>query len=148
LDSLASCPQGSLGIDHLEDLTVGARTAALHDPRFRECPADVWQFLTKPQYGSAEVAKALTEQLLQLSQGHFFQEATGLDLMPQGSLFPLVPHAQGHLGQSYPKYVLRGLRAEEPDYVPEPRRVPPEVTQAASGLLITQLNDSPEQRQP
>ncbi|MEU0966503.1 hypothetical protein ABZ357_14225 [Streptomyces sp. NPDC005917] len=109
-------------------------------PLTRELAEDLDRFLRQPQKGSRRVAKELLRPVQRIRNGQFAGAAVMQRAAPVvGTLFKDVPNDYGHFSVPYLAHMLRGLRAEVPDYVRdvlEGRPPPNWVTDRIGGIVV------------
>lgn len=116
-------------------------------PLARGLAEDLDRFLRQPQRGSRRVAKELLRPVQRIRNGQF----AGAAVMQRtesvtGALFDDVPNDYGHFSVPYLAHMLRGLRAEVPDYVHdalEGRTPPAWVTDHLGGIVVIPDADAP-----
>lgn len=116
-------------------------------PLARGLAEDLDRFLRQPQRGSRRVAKELLRPVQQIRNGQFAGAAVMQRADPvTGTLFKDVPNDYGHFSVPYLAHMLRGLRAEVPDYVRdvlEGRTPPAWVTDHLGGIVVIPDADAP-----
>ncbi|MER6116153.1 hypothetical protein [Streptomyces sp. NPDC001743] len=116
-------------------------------PLARGLAGDLDRFLREPQRGSRRVAKELLRPVQKIRDGQF----AGAAVMQRaaqvtGGLFQDIPNDHGHFPVPYLAHMLRGLRAEVPDYVRdvlEGRTPPAWVTERVAGIVVIPDADAP-----
>lgn len=116
-------------------------------PLARGLDQDLERFLRQPQRGSRRVAKELLRPVQRIRHGQFAGAAVMERAAPvTGALFENVPNDYGHFSVPYLAHMLRGLRAEVPDYVRdvlEGRTPPAWVTDHVGGIVVIPDADAP-----
>ncbi|MFD5624277.1 hypothetical protein [Streptomyces yangpuensis] len=116
-------------------------------PLARGLAEDFDRFLRQPQTGSRRVAKELLRPVQQIRNGQFAGAAVMQRADPvSGAFFQDIPNDYGHFSVPYLTHMLRGLRADAPDYVRdvlEGRTPPAWVTDHVGGIVVIPDADAP-----
>lgn len=136
----------------VEDIASPDRLDAPIVPLARGLDEDLDRFLRQPQRGSRRVAKELLRPVQRIRNGQFAGAAVMDRAAPvTGALFENVPNDFGHFSVPYLGHMLRGLRAEVPDYVRdvlEGRTPPAWVTDHLGGIVVIPDADAPATASP